>query len=91
LSADKAGERSAMCESIALVNILEVHHKNPIYGKPVFQITSAKCKYKLWTDTIEEMTFWIDALDKELFGSPIATITCKYLHLVCLHFLVSLF
>lgn len=78
MSEEKAGERSAMCESIALVNILEVHDKNPISGKPVFQIISAKCKYQLWTDTKEEMTLWINALDQELFGAPIAKITCKY-------------
>ncbi|XP_065910343.1 uncharacterized protein [Dysidea avara] len=79
LSEDKAGERSAMCESVALVNILEVCDKHQtISGKPVFQITSTKCKYQLWTDTKEEMTYWINALQQELFGLPIAKITYEF-------------
>ena len=66
-----------MCESITLLNILEVCSKSQA-GKPGIQITSAKCKYQLWTETKEEMTHWINTLQQELFGLPIATITCKY-------------
>jgi len=47
-----------------------------VKGKHIFQIMTSERNYSFGTDTSDEAEKWIRTLNKELFGAPIAGVTC---------------
>jgi len=62
---------------IPLEEVLKIMaNKEVVKGKHIFQIITSQKKYSFGTDTLDEAEEWIKTLNEELFGAPIAGVTC---------------
>ena len=89
-SNSKADDNSSIFESIVLNNILEVCDKQrTISGHPVFHIVSVKMRHQFCTENKQELDYWVDNIQKELFGLPKVGIICMWYICMCIYILYS--